>query len=149
MKPTYLLAGALALAAVSAPFAGARADYLNVMRAQYRLEKNQTVAKAACQYCHQNAYGGAPWNKFGDLLRQQYQGPAARKIDRALYLALKADKDSDGDGFEDALEVVAGTLPGDAKSRPAKTKMALEAELKRLGGVDRFKPQNAASPAPR
>ena len=144
MKPTHLLAGALALAALGAPLAGARADYVNVMRAQYHLEKNETVAKAGCQYCHQNAFGGAPWNKFGDLLREQFRGPAARKIDQALYLALKADEDSDEDGFGDALEVVAGTLPGDAKSKPTKTKAALEAELKRLGGVDHFKPRTAA-----
>lgn len=144
MKPTHLLAGALAFVAVSAPIAGARADYVNVMRAQYHLEKNETVAKAGCQFCHRNVFGGAPWNEFGDLLREQYRGPGARKIDQTLYLALKAGKDSDGDGFTDALEVIAGTLPGDPKVKPAKTKAVLEAELRRRGGVDYFKPQNAA-----
>ena len=73
------------------------------------------------------------------LFRSIYFGEAKRNISDALYLVLKANKDSDADGYSDTLEIVANTLPGDKASKPTKTVKVLEAELKALGGVDKFK----------
>jgi hypothetical protein len=113
-------------------------------RNAYRLQAIQQYklsATTGCVYCHINPSGGANWNNFGKSLDVLYVGDAKRDISQALYLILKANKDSDGDSFSDTLEVVAKTNPGDAASKPTKTVAALEAELKKLGGVDAFKPK--------
>lgn len=140
MKPTHLLALAVALPALALPLAGARSAYLGVVQEQYHLTDDPALDKAGCRYCHVNAFGGAPWNKFGQAIKVAYDGEAKRNIGQALSIVMKAARDSDGDGFTDPLEVVAKTLPGDAKSKPAKTKAALTAEYKKLGGADYFKP---------
>ncbi len=95
--------------------------------------------KVTCQYCHLNATGRAPWNAFGDNVRAEWNGAGNKVFADALYLALKARKDSDGDGYDDVLEVVAWTQPGNKDSVPNIPKDTLEAELKAWGGVDRFK----------
>jgi amicyanin len=138
LKPTHLLVSALVLCGLAAPLAGARSEYLIQLQAQYHLEQDATANQAGCQYCHVNRFGGAGWNKFGTEVRTALAGQARGQIKDALYLVLKADKDSDGDGYADALEVVAKTLPGDAASKPAQTEAALRAQLTRLGGVDYF-----------
>lgn len=148
MRLTRLLAVAALVALAAVPAANARPNYVPVMLAQYGLQKDPAALQANCQYCHVNAFGGAPWNRFGDALRATFTGAAARRIDQALYLVLRANEDSDGDGFEDVLEVVARTLPGDARSKPKLTRAALQARLKGLGGFARFKPR-AAAPAAR
>jgi hypothetical protein len=136
MKPTRWLAGSLSLVtALVLPTATAKFPYVPIAATQLK----QTPSSVTCQYCHQSANGGAPWNKFGDAIRAQYNGAAKSDIGMALYLTLKANKDSDGDSFSDALEVFAKTLPGDAKSKPSKAKATLEAEFKKAGGVDQYK----------
>jgi hypothetical protein len=140
MKPTHLLALASVLTALAFSGAGARSSYGNLTLSQYKLEKDPAMTKAGCKLCHTTAFGGGTWNKFGAALKAQWEGAGGKKIQDALYLVLKEKKDSDGDGFNDALEVVAKTLPGDAKSKPSATVADLEAELKKLGGVDVFKP---------
>ena len=52
-------------------------------------------------------------------------------------------KDSDGDGFIDVLEVFAGTLPGDASSRPLVTPQFLMQSLEKAGGLEIYKPRQA------
>lgn len=134
-KPTQVLALSAALVLAVGMFAPTSA------RNAYRLQAIQQyqVTSMNCQYCHQAASGGGNWNKFGQAMREIYLGTAKRDIGVTLYEVLKANKDSDGDGYSDVLEVVAKTLPGDEKSKPTKTVAALEAELKALGGVDHFK----------
>lgn len=144
MKATHALAAGLALAACALPLAGAYPAIRTTMLAQYKLsgavDANAASQRAGCQYCHVNAGGGAPWNAYGNALRATLNGDAKGNVGDALYLVLKADKDADEDGFSDALEVVAKTLPGNANSKPTQTKAALEAELEKLGGVDHYKP---------
>jgi hypothetical protein len=135
LRPTHALAFAVALVAlgIAAQPASARNAYRLQAIQQYKLTGMN------CQYCHVAATGGSNWNKFGTALDAQYTGAAKRDIKQALYLVLKANKDSDGDGYPDVLEVVAKTLPGDAKSKPTKSVAALQADLQKLGGVDAFK----------
>ena len=140
MKPVHLIATSMTLLACVFSFAGARSSYGSLLISQYKLEKEPTITKAGCQFCHSSAFGGRGWNKFGDAIKTQWDGTANKKIQDALYLVLKENKDSDNDGYSDALEVVAKTLPGEAKSKPSATIADLEAQLKKLGGVEAFKP---------
>jgi hypothetical protein len=117
--------------AVVASLALARPPYRNQVISQYHMASGVT-----CQYCHVNPGGGAPWNEFGKLLQANWANGAGP----ALYESLKAMKDSDGDGYEDALEVFAGTLPGSADSKPNVEKAFLKANFDKAGGVDLFKP---------
>jgi hypothetical protein len=126
---------ALVTAATLTPTSAKNAYRLQAIQ-QYKL-----AATTGCTYCHVSATGGANWNNFGKSLDALYDGDAKRDISQALYLIVKANKDSDGDTYPDALEVVAKTNPGDAASKPTKTVAVLEAELKKLGGVDAFKPK--------
>jgi hypothetical protein len=140
MKPIHLLALAGVLTALAFSGAGARSSYGNLMFSQYKLEKDAAITKTGCKFCHNTAFGGGNWNKFGDALKTQWQGAAEKKIQNALYLVLKENQDSDSDGYSDVLEVLAKTLPGDAKSKPNASISDLEAQLKKLGGVEIFKP---------
>jgi hypothetical protein len=140
VKALHVLAVVAALAALS-PLASARAPYVNGTKVLFKLDKDPTYSKAGCKYCHINAFGGAGWNGFGTALRDQYFGAAKSNFNQALYLQLKANKDTDADGFSDVLEVVAKTLPGDAASKPTKKVADLQKDLTKLGGVDAFKPK--------
>ena len=127
--------------ALSAALIGAAALTPSSAKNAYRLQAIQqySVTSMGCIYCHTSPSGGSGWNAFGTSLNTLYFGAAKRNIADALYLVLKANKDSDADGYSDTLEIVAKTLPGDKASKPTKTVKALEAELKALGGVDKFK----------
>ena len=127
--------------ALSAAFVGATTMTPSSAKNAYRLQAIQqySVTSMTCAYCHASPSGGSNWNTFGTTLKTQYFGAAKSNIADALYLVLKTNKDSDGDGYTDTLEIVAKTLPGDKASKPTKTVKALEAELKALGGVDKFK----------
>ena len=88
---------------------------------QFKLEDKSTT----CAYCHVEVTGGAPWNPFGQLVQANLESDIAK----ALFAALEANLDSDGDGYTDRLEVYAKTLPGDEKSKPTQDVKALEAAL--------------------
>ncbi len=138
MKPVHFLAFVLALIVVGMQVSNARSSYRPIASKQFKLEKNAAANKAACQFCHTNAFGGAGWNGFGQALKMQMASSSG--VNQALFDLLKKNADSDKDGFKDVLEVVAGTLPGDAKSKPTLKAADLEAKLKKMGGVSAFKP---------
>lgn len=136
MKKTLGVLLLVALVLV-ASVALARGPYRLQAISQFKLVPDDGANRTiSCQYCHVNASGGAPWNAFGNQVRSNFQG----NISNALYEALKAMKDSDGDGYADALAVFAGTLPGDANSKPLVTAAALKANFDKAGGVDLYKP---------
>lgn len=89
-----------------------------------------------CQYCHVSPQGGAPWNPFGQLVQDKLGADFAA----TLYAALEANKDSDGDGYEDALEVFAGTRPGDKASRPLVDPAFLRKNFEAAGGLKLYRP---------
>ncbi len=142
-KPAHLLGlSTLAIAAmVLSPLANAKNGYRLAAQEQYKLLDKDGKGEVGCIYCHAGPNGGSSWNKFGQQLRDLYFGDAKRNVGDMLYLGLKANKDSDGDGYADVLEIVAKTLPGDDKSKPTKSVKDLEADLKKLGGVEIFKPK--------
>lgn len=111
------------------------------MYEQYDLWSVPAVQKAQCAYCHSSRERVETLNPFGKALNELWKGEARENPGEALYLVLKAKRDADGDGYADALEVVAGTLPGDKSIKPTATEAQLEAKLKQRGGVDSFKPK--------
>lgn len=136
MRKVGLLVLILAVALI--PFVQARGPYRLQVITQFNLVADRgDVRTVTCQYCHVSANGGAPWNAFGNEVRANFKG----SIRGALYEALKAMKDSDGDGYADVLEVFAGTLPGDASSKPLVTPQFLMQSLEKAGGVDIYKPR--------
>jgi mono/diheme cytochrome c family protein len=111
------------------------------MYEQYDLWSVAAVQKAQCAYCHSSRERVETLNPFGKALNDLWKGEARGNPAQALYLVLKANSDADEDGYADALEVIAGTLPGDKSVKPTATKAQLEANLKQRGGVDSFKPK--------
>ncbi len=138
MKPVHLLVIVLTLAIAGTQISSARSTYRPIALAQLKLDKNATVQKVGCQFCHINPFGGVGWNGFGQALKAQLATSGG--INQALFDLLKQNKDSDKDGFKDVLEVVAGTLPGDSASKPTLKTKDLETKLKKLGGVSAYKP---------
>jgi hypothetical protein len=92
----------------------------------------------ACTFCHVNAKGGAPWNPFGQALQKGFQADPKAKFGAVLYAVLAANGDADGDGYPDAVEVFAHTLPGDASSTPEQPLAELEAAFEEAGGVGQY-----------
>ena len=125
----------LVLGVTAIPFVSARPAH----RLQAIAQLGLLPEKVTCQYCHVAANGRAPWNAFGETIRTEWNGAGNKNFADSLYLSLKANKDADGDGYTDVLEVVAQTLPGNKDSVPSIPKDTLEAELKAWGGVDRYK----------
>lgn len=148
MSPTR---GLILIASLAAPIAfqalglqPARAvpEYFGTLLEQYHLVGDPVAQTARCTYCHVNQDGSVPWNPFGDRVHVQLFEPESRgDIRLTLYLVLKQNQDSDGDGYPDALEVAARTLPGDPGSKPTRTIPELEAQLAAMGGLDAFKPR--------
>ena len=95
----------------------------------------------ACTFCHVNDAGGAPWNVFGEELRAGFRVSPGAKFDVVLYDVLAANHDADGDGYADALEVFAKTLPGDSASKPAKSVQAVAEQFEAAGGVGQYAPK--------
>ncbi len=99
----------------------------------------------ACTFCHVNKNGGAPWNPFGQALQKGFQSDLKAKFGDVLYGVLAAHHDADGDGYPDAAEVFAHTLPGDPSSKPAQPLAELEAEFAAAGGVAQYAPKGKKS----
>ena len=97
-----------------------------------------------CSYCHVQETGGAPWNPFGQAIqatfRREAEAGRAVKFPQALSVLLESNGDADGDGYPDALEVFAKTLPGDPASRPERPVADLQAEFDAVGGAAQFAP---------
>ena len=138
MSPRRALLSVIAFGLVVSP-ALAFPTYRQAVIAQLKLEPDKTDGTRAitCQYCHVNTDGGDPWNSFGQLVQTNLKGD----INEAIFAALSAMRDSDKDGFEDALEVFAKTLPGDAKSVPTEKHDELKARFEKAGGLVQYKPK--------
>ena len=93
--------------------------------------------RVKCTYCHVNATGGDPWNPFG----QAVQDALTENFPQTLYEVLKEKNDADGDGYFDALEVFAGSLPGDKSTMPLVNAKILAGYFEKAGGLGLFKPQ--------
>ncbi len=105
---------------------------------QLKLEPDKAdgTRVVGCVLCHVNAEGGDPWNTFGQRVQAKLDGDFAK----TLLTVLSELRDSDGDGYNDALEIFAKTYPGDAKSVPSQKLEELQKEFEKGGGLEQFKP---------
>jgi hypothetical protein len=140
MKPiqavAWFVCAGVAVSLIGSQHAQARPLYSALMLYQYNLRDDAAARREGCQYCHTDRVGSDSWNRFGALLREQFFSEAEGKIQVALYLALAAGKDSDGDGYTDAQEVYAKTLPGVSVSKPSRPAKDIQAAMNAAGGVD-------------
>ena len=142
MKPVQVLGVLIAVGVIAAPISSARPAYRLQAIAQLGLTPDENgKATITCQFCHEGPRGGKPWNVFGETVRANFFGAAEKNIAQALYLTMKERKDSDGDGYDDVLEVLGNGRPGNPNIKPRTPKDTLEAQLKIMGGVDYFKPK--------
>ena len=95
----------------------------------------------ACTFCHVNKKGGAPWNVFGQALQHGFAADPKSDFSQVLYTVLAANGDADGDGYPDAIEVFARTLPGDAASHPDTPLPELQQAFDAAGGVAQYAPK--------
>jgi hypothetical protein len=95
-----------AMAAVSSILA-----FHTVWARPYRVGKIP-ASTLSCGACHINPAGGGARNAFGE----DYAAIAMRAGDR--YTDDMGTRDSDGDGFTNQQEFLAGTHPGDPNSKP-------------------------------
>jgi hypothetical protein len=105
---------------------------------QLKLEPDKAdgTPVVGCVLCHVNPEGGDPWNAFGQRVQAKLDGDFAK----TLLAVLSELRDSDGDGYNDALEIFAKTYPGDAKSVPTQKPEELQKEFEKGGGLEQFKP---------
>ena len=96
-----------------------------------------------CITCHVSAAGGAPWNAFGQALQAGFRATPGADFGAVLHAVLRENGDADADGYPDALEVFAHTLPGDPASRPGQPLPRLEAAFQAAGGVAAYAPKGA------
>ncbi len=123
----------------------ARPPYRTQAIAQFHLEADPAKKNTtACTYCHVNAGGGKPWNPFGEEVKRAFRENPRAFIPDALYAALKFGDDSDKDGYSDALEVFALTLPGDPQSKPSEAVADLQKRFDSAGGVEQYNPTKPA-----
>lgn len=76
----------------------------------YPRSPQSALKNSKCIVCHATPSGKGGVNCYGKLLKGKSPSPAALK-------AIEA-KDADKDGASNIAEIRAGTLPGDARSRP-------------------------------
>ncbi|OLV19388.1 hypothetical protein BOO71_0002920 [Deinococcus marmoris] len=152
LKVRIVAASLVGLVILSLPAALAMPKYRSQAIQQFHYDEGNPLWELdrrvmACTYCHVNVGGGAPWNPFGEAIRAGFRADAEAgqqgKFPDVLYAVLKADGDADGDGYPDALEVFAHTLPGDAESKPATPLADLKAEFAAAGGVAQYAPKAA------
>jgi hypothetical protein len=95
----------------------------------------------SCTFCHVGKQGGAPWNVFGQALQKGFQADPKSNFAQVLFTVLSANGDSDGDGYPDATEVFAHTLPGDPASHPDRPLAELQQEFDAAGGAAMYAPK--------
>lgn len=147
------LAGAFAgLLLLTAPVALAMPAFRRAAIQQFHYDRDNPLWELdrrvmACTYCHVRETGGAPWNPFGQALQAQFvkdtRAGRTQKFPQVLHDLLKAGQDADGDGYADALEVFARTLPGDPKSKPEQSVADLQAAFEKAGGAAQYAPAKA------
>ena len=128
MKTSWLLAlvagvGMLLLvepmtAMAEKPFPGKLLGVLSI------LHKNN---QDSCKVCHTQTMNpdtkkpDPKWNSFGDAMKKAYDDLKTKNGKAPNFEEMFAeakDLDSDGDGASNIIELVAGTKPGDAASKP-------------------------------
>ncbi|GAA5514200.1 hypothetical protein Dcar01_02954 [Deinococcus carri] len=146
-KQVQMLGAALAgLVLLAAPATLAMPRYRLIAAHQLGYDRDDPLWELSrtvmpCTTCHLRPQGGQGWNTFGESLRAGFRAEPGAKFADVLYNVLKADADADGDGYPDALEFYARTLPGDPQSHPAKPVAQLQADFEKAGGMAQYAPK--------
>ncbi|MBX3120376.1 MAG: DUF2231 domain-containing protein [Fimbriimonadaceae bacterium] len=104
----------LTLVSCIACIAQAKPEFLEVYRAHYGLKDGTKLGDASCTNCHTQP---PRRNPFGKDIEHEYEASPGGQLTAAM-LDSVGSKDSDGDGFSNADEIKADTLPGDPASKP-------------------------------
>lgn len=94
-----------------------------------------------CVTCHIQPQGGKGWNAFGQSLQAGFRAQPTANFRTVLRSVLAKNADADADGYPDALEFFARTLPGDPKSKPARALPDLQTEFEKAGGLTQYQPK--------
>lgn len=109
----FAMAGGLMVLATTA---WALPPMVKVFDATYKPAKNSALKKAECVTCH-IAKGKIKLNPYGEDVKKDLAG--SKTLTAEILKKVEA-LDSDKDGVSNIDEIKAGTLPGDAKSKPEK-----------------------------
>jgi hypothetical protein len=150
MKPIFFVGVASCVALFFASAGVAKNQYRLAAIAQLKLEPDRVDGTRAvgCIYCHVNSTGNTPFNSFGGNLREVFRQKSKptdtseikmKSFKEALFEVLSKRLDSDGDGYFDALEVYANTLPGNRVSVPTRDADDLEKAFVASGGFAQFR----------
>lgn len=107
---------AVVLFTVAAGACLAKPPFLRIFLATYKVDPNSELGRARCLTCHMPP-GPPVRNPFGKDVQAALRATHARMISPELLRSIE-QKDSDGDGFSNIAEIKAGTLPGNAQSKP-------------------------------
>jgi hypothetical protein len=93
--------------------------FVPTFTAKYKVTPGTPLAQSPCASCH---IGMSPkLNPYGLDLQKAMKAAKAPVLTAAI-LAKVEKLDSDKDGVKNIVEIKAGTLPGDPKSKPAAAK---------------------------
>ncbi len=110
MKRTMTICISLAGIIMLSFSAVANPGYLQLFRRVEKPPLKSKLSRAFCLTCHVKAGGGKNLNPYGIDFKNNGADEKSLNIIRLL--------DSDSDGATNVVEISAGTLPGDANSRP-------------------------------
>lgn len=99
----------------------AHPEFVSTFNAKYKPAAGSDLAKSPCAICHVGFT--KVLNPYGVDLQKAMKAAKATKLTPAV-LAKVENLDSDKDGAKNIVEIKAGKLPGDAKSKPAASKPA-------------------------
>lgn len=111
MRKFQTVIAIIAIIAILSTAALASIAWQKLFMDTYKPKADSELAKAKCKICHTK---GAELNAYGQALKGKPKTAASLKAIEKL--------DSDKDGVSNIDEIKAGTLPGDAKSKPAAKK---------------------------
>jgi hypothetical protein len=94
--------------------AHAKPTFGNIVKTAYELKDGSKVMTAGCNLCHTQA---PTVNSYGKTLKAALAQVKAKELTAAILHATDKD-DSDADGFTNATEIKADTLPADTASKP-------------------------------
>ena len=105
--------------ALTAGAALAHPAFVGTFNQKYPPVPGSAIAKSPCAICH---VGMTPkLNPYGIDLQKALRAAKTKKL-TAAQLTKVENLDSDKDGVKNIVEIKAGTLPGDPKSKPAKSR---------------------------
>ncbi|HEY3413026.1 MAG TPA: hypothetical protein VGM51_08210 [Armatimonadota bacterium] len=111
--------------ALMASAAMAHPNFVGTFKQKYPAPAGSALAKATCAICH---VGFTPkLNPYGVDLQKALRADKTKTLS-AAELAKVEKLDSDKDGAKNIVEIKAGTLPGDAKSKPGAVKPKAKAK---------------------